>query len=155
MSMRKVIFAAVATAALCVPALAQQGGKTPAQPGSGASQTLNQSGNQQVSPHQLSASQVREIQQSLDNEGFKSGKVDGRWGAETEAALKDFQKSQNMPGTGELDSSTIGKLGLNTADFGLAKSGSETTGQAPRSNSRGSKMDHNAPAQNGGNQNVR
>jgi hypothetical protein len=42
--MRKVILAAVATAALCVPALAQQGAKMPAQPGSGASQTLNQSG---------------------------------------------------------------------------------------------------------------
>ncbi len=150
--MRKVILAAIATAALCVPALAQQGAK-PAQPGNGASQTLNQSGSQQVSPQRLSASQVREIQQSLDNKGFKSGRADGKWGAETEAALKDFQKSQNMPGTGELDSSTIGKLGLNTADFELAKSGSETTGQAPHSNSGGSKMDHNAPAQNGGNQN--
>jgi peptidoglycan hydrolase-like protein with peptidoglycan-binding domain len=151
--MRKVILAAVATAALCVPALAQQGAKMPAQPGSGASQTLNQSGNHQVSPHQLSASQVREIQQSLDNKGFKSGNADGRWGAETEAALKDFQKSQNMPGTGEIDSSTIGRLGLNTADFGLAKSGSETTGQAPRSNSGGTKVDHNTPVQSGGNQN--
>lgn len=150
--MRKVILAAVATAALCVPALAQQGAKPP-QPGNGASQTLNQSGSQLVSPQRLSASQVREIQQSLDNKGFKSGGADGKWGAETEAALKDFEKSQSMPGTGELDSSTIGKLGLNTADFGFAKSGSETTGQAPQSNSGGSKLDHNAPVQNGGNQN--
>jgi hypothetical protein len=75
MLMKKIILAAVAAAALCVPAVAQQSGQT--QPGSASSQAQNASRGQNISPRELSARQVQQIQQSLDDKGFKSGKVDG------------------------------------------------------------------------------
>src|ERR1700733_3689947 len=128
--MKKIILSTVAAAALCVPALAQQTQSPPsAQPQSQATSQQGQSGARQtLAGNQMSGSQVRGIQQALDNKGFKSGRVDGKWGPETEAALKEFQKAQNMPGTGEIDSVTIVALGLNGSDFGMRAS---TTGQAP------------------------
>jgi hypothetical protein len=60
--------------------------------------------------------------------------VDGKWGPETEAALKDFQKSKNMPSNGQLDAMTMTALGLTPSDFGTAGNHG-TTGQAPPSSS--------------------
>jgi peptidoglycan hydrolase-like protein with peptidoglycan-binding domain len=131
--MKRVILAAVATAALCVSAIAQQSAQqtrppqTQNQVNTGTPQNYAATG--QLSPDQLSTTQVREIQQALDKKGFKAGRVDGKWGPESEAALKDFQKSQNMPANGQLDQMTMTALGLNMSDFG---STSATTGQAPR-----------------------
>jgi peptidoglycan hydrolase-like protein with peptidoglycan-binding domain len=99
--MKRVILAAFATAAFCVPVLAQQ--------------------SSQISPRHLSESEVRKIQHALDDKGFKSGKVDGSWGPETEAAFKDFQKWAMLSPTGEVDPISIAVLGLNVADFELAK----------------------------------
>ena len=55
-------------------------------------QPANTSG--QISPRHFSESEVRKIQQAHDDKGFKSGKVDGSWGRETEAAFKDFHKGR-------------------------------------------------------------
>src|SRR5262249_59145856 len=83
-----------------------------------------------ISPQRLSSSQVRAIQQALEDRGDSSVRVNGEWGPDTEAALKNFQKSENMISqTGELDFSTILALGLDPLSFGLVGAG-ETTGQA-------------------------
>ncbi len=140
--MHKLILAVAAMAALCVPAVAQEGGASGQsqngqhmQPQPGISSGAQTRAGQEVSPQQLSTSQVREIQQALDKKGEKV-RVDGKWGPDTEAALKKFQQSQNMSAQrGELDSSTIMALGLEPSGFGLAGT-SETTGQAPRGNSQ-------------------
>src|SRR5579864_3219897 len=108
--MRRLIIASVAVAALCTPAVAQQSNS-----GSQAGQQFQQAQNQQpatqqnqqnpgnqsgqnfaaaqqrISPERLSATQVRDIQQGLDKMGFRVGRVDGKWGPETEMALKNFQ----------------------------------------------------------------
>ena len=134
--MKRIILATIATAALCLPALAQQN-----QSGSqGANaqtsqQSLNQSA-QAMSPQQMNATQMRQLQQALDNKGFSAGRADGKWGPETEAALKSFQQSQNMSWSGDIDAKTITALGLNTSDFGMRSNGdASTTGQAPSSGS--------------------
>ncbi len=140
--MNKFILAAVAAAAFCMPALAQQGGAggqsqngQQAQPQSGISSGSQSRAGQQISPQHLSMNQVREIQQALEKKG-ESLRADGKWGPNTEAALKKFQQLQNMSAqSGELDSSTIMALGLDPSSFGLAGT-SETTGQAPRGNSQ-------------------
>jgi peptidoglycan hydrolase-like protein with peptidoglycan-binding domain len=56
--------------------------------------------------------QVREIQEALKAKGHDPGPVDGTMGAETLEALRAFQKSQDLPVTGQLDSETIDKLGV-------------------------------------------
>jgi peptidoglycan hydrolase-like protein with peptidoglycan-binding domain len=120
-----------------VSAAAQQGGiseqsEQQTQPQSGTLPTAPQAlARYLVSPQQLSASQVREIQQALEDRGDSSVRVDGEWGPDTEAAIKNFQKSENMISqTGELDLPTLSALGLDPLGFGPAGA-SETTGQAP------------------------
>jgi len=138
--MHKPVLIAVAMAALSVSAVAQQGdisGQSPpghqAQPQSpafpGSPPAL---AGYQISPQQLSSSQVRAIQQALEEWGEEDVRVDGEWGADTEAALKNFQKSENMiTQTGGVDLPTIVALGLDPLSFGLGAT--ETTGQAPDS----------------------
>jgi len=146
--MKKMMLAVVAATALCVPAVAQQSGNPQGQPGVTASQQQASSSGHEMSPHSLNSSQVEKIQKSLDGKGFKSGEVDGKWGPQTDAALKDFQKSQNMSHTGDLDGATIAGLGLIPSDFGLPGSKPETTGQAPAG---GDKNVEHDPAPNGAN----
>jgi hypothetical protein len=136
--MHKAVLTAVAMAALSGSAVAQQGdisGQSPAgqqaQPQSpafpGSPPAL---AGYQISPQQLSSSQVRAIQQALEDRGEEYVRVDGEWGPDTEAALKNFQKSENMiRQTGELDLPSIIALGLDPLSFGLAGA-SETIGQA-------------------------
>ncbi|HLK82198.1 MAG TPA: peptidoglycan-binding domain-containing protein [Xanthobacteraceae bacterium] len=141
--MHKAMLAALAVAALSGPAVAQQGGLNGQsatgqhmQPQSRTSPDSSDSSQvlagYQISPQQLSSSQVHQIQQALEARGHSAVRVNGEWGPDTEAALKDFQKSQNITWqTGQLDLPTIMALGLDPSSFGLAGA-NETTGQAPR-----------------------
>jgi Putative peptidoglycan binding domain len=89
------------------------------QPPQNTEQTF--SGNQRISPIQLTAMQVRQIQQALNSKAFNAGTVDGKWGPRTAAALRDFQQSQNIASNGQLDAMTWSALGLNIANFGVAR----------------------------------
>jgi peptidoglycan hydrolase-like protein with peptidoglycan-binding domain len=135
--MHKAVLTAAALAALSVSAVAQQSGMSgqtgqQMQPQSHALPDSSQAlAGYQISPQQLNSSQVREIQQALEDRGDSSLSVNGEWGADTEAALKNFQKSENMISqSGQLDFPTLLALGLDPLSFGLGAS--ETTGQAPR-----------------------
>ena len=55
---------------------------------------------------------VRSAQQSLNDRGFNAGPVDGQWGPNTQAAVRDFQQANGLAQTGNLDSSTINALGV-------------------------------------------
>jgi peptidoglycan hydrolase-like protein with peptidoglycan-binding domain len=136
--MHKAVLTAATLAALSVSAMAQQGGPSgqtgqQMHPQSHAlPDSLQALTGYQISPQQLSSSQVHEIQQALEDRGDSSVRVNGEWGPDTEAALKNFQKSENMISqTGQLDFATLLALGLDPLSFGLAGA-SETTGQAPR-----------------------
>jgi len=138
--MHKAVLTAAVLAALSVSAVAQQGGMSgqsqtgqQMQPQSGVLTDSSQAlAGYRISPQQLSSSQVRAIQQALEERGDSSVRINGEWGPDTEAAVKNFQKSENMISqTGELDFPTILALGLDPLSFGLAGAG-ETTGQAPR-----------------------
>ncbi len=138
--MYKAVFSAVAAAALFTPALAQQ---IPVQGSSQSGQEMQQEllpapGAPQamvghaISPQLLTSGQVSEIQRALNARGANSIRVDGEWGPDVEAALKDFQKSENMISqNGELDSLTLMALGLDPLGFGLSGT-TETTGKAAR-----------------------
>jgi peptidoglycan hydrolase-like protein with peptidoglycan-binding domain len=55
---------------------------------------------------------IRKVQQTLNNRGFEAGPVDGTIGASLQAALRDFQKSENLEPTGMLNQQTLAALGL-------------------------------------------
>ncbi|MGY3443619.1 peptidoglycan-binding domain-containing protein [Bradyrhizobium sp. USDA 4473] len=72
---------------------------------------------QMISPDSLSRGEIRQIQQALDKDGFKAGRTDGRWGHETENAVKQFQQSKQRQATGQLDRQTVANLGLDSSQF--------------------------------------
>ena len=100
--MHKAVLTAAALAALSVSAVAQQSGMSgqtgqQMHPQSDALPDSSQAlAGYQISPQQLSPSQVREIQQALEDRGDGSVSVNGEWGPDTEAALK-------LPKIGEHD----------------------------------------------------
>ena len=57
-------------------------------------------------------SYVRSVQQALNSRGYNAGTPDGRWGPGTEEALRQFQRSQGMQATGQLDARTAAALGV-------------------------------------------
>ena len=53
---------------------------------------------------------VKRYQQRLIRTGYMSGKADGVFGAETQQAVRDFQKDNDLNVTGRLDAATIKEL---------------------------------------------
>ena len=137
--MKHLMLAAVASIALALPAMAQSNSTNAMQPNDQA-----QTGSQmqsRIDPSQLSTRQIRALQMSLNKKGFDTSHVDGKWGPETQAAVKNFQQKQNIRGNGQLDRQTMAALGVNA---GSASQSSATTGA-------GSHEQHmNSPRQNPG-----
>jgi peptidoglycan hydrolase-like protein with peptidoglycan-binding domain len=63
-------------------------------------------------PQVPSQDRYREIQQALAEKGFFKSEPDGNWNAESVAALKEFQKSQNLDADGRLGALSLIALGL-------------------------------------------
>jgi peptidoglycan hydrolase-like protein with peptidoglycan-binding domain len=141
--MHKAILTAAAVVALSAPAIAEQPGQqlnnTNRQPEAGqaaqpqaypASPQIR--AGQPISPQLLNSRQVREIQQALEARRAGAVRVTGEWGPDVEAAVRNFQKSENLISqNGELDALTLTSLGLNPLSYGLSGA-AETTGQALR-----------------------
>lgn len=82
--------------------------------------SMQQGGNQQV---QMDEQTVRQVQQKLKDAGYDVGKVDGKWGPRSNAALQKFQEAQGIQSTGQLDQQTLSALGI--------QGGSETFAEQP------------------------
>jgi peptidoglycan hydrolase-like protein with peptidoglycan-binding domain len=52
------------------------------------------------------------MQQTLQDKGHYHGKVDGVFGLRTRASIRAYQKAENLPVTGQLDTQTAIKLGV-------------------------------------------
>jgi hypothetical protein len=78
--------------------------------------------NQPISPQDLSQSEIKQVQQALQKEGFHAGPTDGLWGPETKSAVKEFQQSKQMQPTGQLDRQTVADLGLDASQFSQSQS---------------------------------
>ena len=63
-------------------------------------------------PLQLKAAQVAAMQQKLNERGFFAGRVDGLWGPDTSAAVRNFQQKNSLPPSGQLDPGTLQALGI-------------------------------------------
>jgi len=80
---------------------------------------------------------VMKMQQTLRDKGHYRGDVDGVFGLRTRASIRGFQKAENLPATGELDTQTASKLGVTPVVRG--KTAYETTQDKP---SAGTKWSH-------------
>jgi peptidoglycan hydrolase-like protein with peptidoglycan-binding domain len=72
---------------------------------------------------------VRKMQQTLQGKGHYRGEVDGVFGLRTRASIRGFQKAENLPVTGQLDTQTAGKLGVRPE--GREETGVEATKGKP------------------------
>jgi hypothetical protein len=58
------------------------------------------------------ADEIRQAQQKLNDMGYDAGHVDGIMGAETRSAISNFQRSEGLAATGQLDNQTMKALGV-------------------------------------------
>lgn len=111
--MKANLLAAAAAAALLFSApvaLAQSGSSDMAGTESAASAG-------KMNPSNLTQDQVKQVQQALSDKGQQVD-VDGIWGPNTKAALKEFQQAQGMQtAQGNLDPETISALGIEQSAF--------------------------------------
>lgn len=55
---------------------------------------------------------VEKMQETLRGKGYYRGNLDGVLGLRTRAGIREFQKAESLPVTGQLDTQTAGKLGV-------------------------------------------
>ena len=61
---------------------------------------------------------ITKVQESLRDKGYYHADVDGVAGPQTREAIRQYQKSENLPVTGRLDGETAGKLGVGPESVG-------------------------------------
>ena len=61
---------------------------------------------------------ITKVQESLRDKGYYHAQVDGVLGPQTREAIRQYQKSENLPVTGRLDAETAGKLGVGPESIG-------------------------------------
>jgi peptidoglycan hydrolase-like protein with peptidoglycan-binding domain len=60
---------------------------------------------------------VQSVQDRLRQVGVYNGRIDGIWGADSQAALERFQQSNQLQVTGQLNQATVATLGLDPGSF--------------------------------------
>jgi peptidoglycan hydrolase-like protein with peptidoglycan-binding domain len=68
-------------------------------------------------PLHVSPAGVRQIQQALNQQGWNTGQVDGRWGPATVQAARSYQQVHGLEPTGRLEVGLISALGLTDPIF--------------------------------------
>lgn len=61
---------------------------------------------------------IKKVQETLRDKGYYSGPIDGIMGPRSRAALRQYQKSENLPVTGHFDTKTADKLGVGPESVG-------------------------------------
>jgi len=61
---------------------------------------------------------IKKVQEALRDKGYDPGPIDGVMGSQTQEAISQYQKSENLPVTGHLDGETAGKLGVGPESVG-------------------------------------
>jgi hypothetical protein len=74
---------------------------------------------------------TKNAQQALRQRGFDPGPIDGVHGPLTTAAVRNFQKAENLTVTGQLDDATKEKLNMASSKVETAPSASPATAPAP------------------------
>ena len=94
--------------------------------GQGGDQGTKQADNQRIvveradsrgTPLYVSPAGIRQIQQALNQQGWNTGQVDGRWGPATVQAARSYQQAHALEPTGRLEVGLVAALGLTDSIF--------------------------------------
>jgi peptidoglycan hydrolase-like protein with peptidoglycan-binding domain len=66
------------------------------------------------------ADRISEIQSALGRDGYYQGDPNGKWDANTIAAMEKFQSANGIDANGKLDAPTLQKLGLGSEIAGVS-----------------------------------
>ncbi len=166
--MKRTLIALFATAALAIPATAQQ--QNPNQ-SSGPNTSQNQNPGQNQSGDQaqsadpsdpsvsgqksrfgsitLTHAQTRMMQQALNSQGLNAGPIDGVMGQQTREALKKYQSQKGLNASGEIDRQTLAALLSQKGGTASASSGNQRTA-SQKSTHHGMSSHHHNQGQQGG-----
>ena len=81
----------------------------------------------------VSSSEMRDVQQHLQQLGYYKGKIDGIWGKQSRQAMAQFQRSQGISASGQIDDQSLqalnsGSTGSSTATGSSGMSSSSRPG---------------------------
>lgn len=82
-----------------------------------------------------STEDIRKLEQALQAKGYNPGPVDGIMDKQTQDALREFQKKNNLAVTGNVDKETAAKLGIQWG----------TTSRSPGEPAPGSRREESSP----------
>ena len=75
----------------------------------------------------------KDIEQALEDKGFEPGSVDGVIDSQTQSAISQFQRDNNLPATGMVDEQTAKQLGVDimpsSSERQSERSGSESSSE--------------------------
>src|SRR5262245_37062283 len=74
--------------------------------------TPNYNAPSQAQTTELTPDMIRNVQQTLQQDGSYHGRVDGVWGPSTQAAVRNYQQQHNLNATGQLDQDTLAAMNL-------------------------------------------
>ena len=113
--LNRIRYGTTVLAALGATSIAMAANNQPAPTNNAPQNQTQQQSSGQSGTHalNLNSDQIRQVQQKLDESGFKAGQADGVLGRETENALRDFQKQKGLQQSGQPDNETLSALGLN------------------------------------------
>jgi peptidoglycan hydrolase-like protein with peptidoglycan-binding domain len=77
---------------------------------------------------------VKQAQEKLSAAGMNAGQADGKLGPKTQSAVKEFQQSKGIQGSGKLDQQTLAALGVSESS-GSASTGSTSSSSGASSSS--------------------
>lgn len=60
----------------------------------------------------LTPDTIKQVQQTLRQDGMYHSRVDGVWGPASESALRSYQQQNNLNATGQLDQQTLASLNM-------------------------------------------
>jgi peptidoglycan hydrolase-like protein with peptidoglycan-binding domain len=66
----------------------------------------------------LNRDDINKVQQSLSDKGLYHGRIDGVMGPQTRKAIGEYQESEKLPVTKQLDAETAGRLGVGSESVG-------------------------------------
>ena len=78
----------------------------------------------------------RQVQQRLIQWGYMTGSADGVYGAQTQAAVKQFQRKYGLTADGRVGPATAAKMGITLTSSGSGASSSATTASIVSSDHR-------------------
>jgi hypothetical protein len=87
-----------------------------------AGQRMHDSGTQVSN---LEKEKKKDIEQALQDKGFEPGSVDGVIDSQTQSAISQFQRDNNLPATGMVDQQTAKQLGVEMMPSSSAEQSSE------------------------------